>query len=171
MKRNIFIFTITIGMILLLSAFSFNDSFPRSYHHKFTKTTDLSKENIEGLFLNDKFNNEEILQKYGKRVEQSRNVTDYDYFDLKPGIEIAVNKTGEITRFIVSNGNVETAEGLKIGDEKKDVIRAYGNNQYVRAEQGAEIIGYVDKKREISIEFWLFNDKVNLYKLDNNKMK
>ena len=50
MRRNIIIFSV-IGMILLLSVFSFNDTFPRSYHHTFTKTTDLSKENIEGLYI------------------------------------------------------------------------------------------------------------------------
>ena len=94
MKRNIIIFSI-IGVVFLLSAFSFNHTFPRLYHHTFTKTTDLSKENIEGLFLNNDFNSEEITKKYGKKTEQSRNVTGYDYFELKKGIEIAVNEKAD----------------------------------------------------------------------------
>ncbi|OKL36942.1 hypothetical protein BLL40_08160 [Domibacillus mangrovi] len=145
--------------------------FPRSYHHTFTKTTDLGKENIEGLFLNDDFYSEEISQKDGMKTEQSRDVTDYNYFELKKGIEIAVNKTGKITRFIINDRNLETAKGIKIGDKKDDMIKAYGNSHYSRSEQGADIIGYVDKKRDISIEFWLLEDKVNFYRLDNKSMK
>ncbi|MEI2471466.1 hypothetical protein V8V75_18155 [Peribacillus frigoritolerans] len=94
-----------------------------------------------------------------------RNVTNYDYFELKKGIEIAVNETGNITRFI------ETIKGIKIGDKKEDVIKVYGKNYYLRSEQGANIIGYVDKKRYTSIEFWLFDGKVDMYKLDNKSMK
>ena len=45
------------------------------------------------------FNNEEMTKKYWKKTEQSRNVTGYDYFELKKGIEIAVNEKGKITRF------------------------------------------------------------------------
>ena len=170
MKRNIIIFFI-IGVFLLLSAFSFNHIFPRSYHHTFTKTTDLSKENIEGLFLNDNFNREEITKNYGKKTEQSRNVTGYDYFELKKGIEIVVNEKGNIKRFIITDNNLETVKGIKIGDNKEDVIKAYGKNHYFRSEQGADIIGYVDKERNTSIEFWLFNDKVEFYKLDIKSMK
>ena len=169
MKRNIIIFSVIV-MALLLSAFSFNHTFPRSYHHTFTKTTDLSKENIEGLLLKDDFNSEEITKNYGKKTEQSRNVTGYDYFELKKGIEIAVNKQGTITRFIIDS-NLETVKGIKIGDNKEAVIKAYGKNHYFRSEQGADIIGYVDKERDISIEFWLFNDKVEFYKLDIKSMK
>jgi hypothetical protein len=170
MRQNIIIFT-TIGIVLLLSAFSFNHTFPRTYHHSFTKTTDLSKENIEGQLLNDDFYSEKITKKYGKETEQSRNVTGYDYFELKKGIEIAVNGTGKITRFIITDSNLETVKGIRIGDKKEDVIRAYGKNHYFRSEQGADIIGYVDKKSDTSIEFWLFDDKVEFYKLDNKSMK
>ena len=33
------------------------------------------------------------------------------------------------------------------------------------------MIGYVDKERDISIEFWLFNDNIEFYKLDIKSMK
>lgn len=32
------------------------------------------------------FKNEEMTKNYGKKIEQSRNVTGYDYFELKKGI-------------------------------------------------------------------------------------
>ncbi|ATP40767.1 hypothetical protein CSE16_12300 [Solibacillus sp. R5-41] len=170
MRRNIIIFIIFV-VVLLLSVFLFNHTFSRSYHHIFTKTSDLSKENIEGLFLNDDFYSEDITKRYGEKTERSRNVTNYDYFELKKGIEIAVNETGNITRFIITNSSLETIKGIKIGDKKEDVIQAYGENCYFRSEQGADIIGYVDKKSDTSIEFWLFDGKIVIYKLDNKSMK
>ncbi|PHA02246.1 hypothetical protein COE51_03060 [Bacillus pseudomycoides] len=171
MKRNIVIFII-IGIAFLLFVFSFDHTFPRSYHHIFTKPTDLGEENVEGLFLNDDFYSEKISQKYGEKAEQNRDVIGYDYFELKKGIEVAVNKTGKIKRFIITDSNLKTAKGIKIGDKKKDVIQAYGNNHYFRSEQGYDIIGYVDKKRGISIEFWLsYDDKVNFYIFDSKSMK
>ncbi|MDI2586243.1 hypothetical protein OR571_03640 [Psychrobacillus sp. NEAU-3TGS] len=171
MRLNIITIITIIGSILLFFAFSLNNNFPRSYHHAFTKTTDLSKENINGIFLNNDFYSQEITQEYGKKTEQSRNVTDYDYYELNRGIEVAVNKTGKISRFIITDSNLKTAKGIKIGNEKKDIIKEYGENYYFRTEQGANIIGYLDKKRKISLEFWLFDGKVNLYKLDNKSMK
>ena len=69
------------------------------------------------------------------------------------------------------DSNLETVKGIKIGDNKEDVIKAYGKNHYFRSEQGANIIGFVDKERNTSIEFWLFNDKVEFYKLDIKSMK
>ena len=49
MKRMI-ILVVSIGTILLLSTFTLHHTFPRSYHHIITKSTDLDEENIEGLF-------------------------------------------------------------------------------------------------------------------------
>ena len=170
MKR-IIIFLASIGIILLLSAFTLDQTFPRSYHHLITSSTNLGNENVDGLSLNDDFYSEIISEKYGKKTEQSRDVENYDYFELTNGIEVAVNKKGKISRFIVTDSNLETAKGIKIGDKKNDILQAYRENYYFRTEQGADIIGYVDKKRKISIEFWLFDDKVNFYQLDNKSMK
>ena len=66
---------------------------------------------------------------------------------------------------------METAKGIKIGDKKNDILQAYKENYYFRTEQGADIIGYVDKESKISIEFWLFDNKVIFYRLDNKSMK
>lgn len=90
MRRNIIV-SITMGIVLLLFTILLDHNFPRSYHHTFTKTTDLSKENIEGLYLNDNFNSEKITKKYGKISEQSRDVEHYNYYKLRKGIEIFKN--------------------------------------------------------------------------------
>ena len=104
------------------------------------------KRTLKVCSVNVDFFSEEISEKYGKKTEQSRDVTDFNYFELTNGIEVAVNKKGEITRFIVTDSNLETAYGIKIGDEKNDILKAYRDNYYFRSEQGANIIGYVDKK-------------------------
>ena len=147
MKRMI-IFVAFIGIILLLSVFTLDHTFPRSYHHLITSSTNLGKENVDGLSLNDDFYSEKISEKYGKMAEQSRDVENYDYFELTNGIEVAVNKEGKITRFIVTDSNLETAKGIKIGDKKNDILQAYRENYYFRTEQGADIIGYVDKEEK-----------------------
>ncbi|WP_129691035.1 DUF1131 family protein [Gottfriedia acidiceleris] len=170
MKR-IIIIVASIGIILLLTALTLDQIFPRSYHHLITSSTNLANENVDGLFVNDDFYSKKISEKYGEKTEQSRDVENYDYFKLNNGIEVAVNNKGKITRFIVTDSNLKTAKGIKIGDEKKAIVQAYGENDYFRTEQGADIIGYVDKKRNISLEFWLFDNKINMFRLDDKSMK
>ena len=68
MKRILLLlFLLQLELFFYYRAFSFNHTLSRSYHHTFTKTTDLGKENIEDPFLNDEFNSEEITEKYGKK--------------------------------------------------------------------------------------------------------
>jgi hypothetical protein len=169
MKRIIIV--AMIGIILLLSVFTLDQTFPRSYHHLITSNTNLGNEKVDGLSVNDDFYSNKLSEKYGEKTKQSRDVKNYDYFKLSNGIEVAVNNKGKITRIIVTNRNFKTAKGIKMDDEKKAIEQAYGDNNYFRTEQGADIIGYVDKKRNISLEFWLIDNKVNFFRLDNNSMK
>lgn len=155
----------------MLTAFTFDQTFPRSYHHLITNNTNLANENVDGLFVNDDFYSGKISEKYGEQTEQSRDVENYDYFKLSNGIEVAVNNKGEMARFNVTDSNLKTAKGIKIGDEKKVIIQTYGNNYYYRMEQGSDIIGYADKKRNISLEFWLSDNKVIFIRLDSITMK
>lgn len=169
MKKSIVI-CIAIGLFCLFFVYVFNNTFPRSYHHLFTKTTDLGKENVEGLVLHDSFYKKELVQKY-EDIEHSRDVEHYNYYQLRKGIEIATNHSNKITRFIITDDSLQTAKGIRIGQKKEDIIQAYGNHYYSRSEQGVNIIGYVDKKRESSIEFWLINDTVEFYRLDIKSME
>jgi len=170
MKR-IIIFIVSVGILLLLTAFTLDQTFPRSYHHLITNRTNLGSENVDGLSVNDDFSSEKISEKYGEKTEQSRDVENYDYFQLSNGIEVAVNNNGKITRFIVTDSHLTTSKGIKIGDDKKTIIQSYGEHYYFRSEQGSDIIGYVDKKRNKSIEFWLYDNKVHLFRLDHNSME
>jgi hypothetical protein len=169
MKRIIIV--ASIGIILLLSVFTLDQTFPRSYHHLITSNTNLGHEKVDGLSVNDDFYSNKLSEKYGEKTKQSRDVKNYDYFKLSNGIEVAVNNKGKITRFVVTDSDFKTAKGIKMYDGKKAIEQAYGKNNYFRTEQGADIIGYVDKKRNLSLEFWLFDNKVNFFRLDNNSMK
>lgn len=78
----------------------------------------------------------------------------------------------KIIRFVVNDKDIKTYKGIKINDSKESIIKLYGENYYERLEQGANIIGYVDKNNKTSIEFWLDEKEyVWLYRLDYNFME
>lgn len=170
MKKIIIIFT-TIISILLIGVFSLDQNFGRSYHHFFTKSTNLSKENVEYTYLDDEIDSEKIVSKYGEISEFSHDNELYNYYFLRKGIEIATNKNdSKIIRFVINDKNIKTEKGIKIGDKKDKIIELYGSNYYTRLEQGTNIIGYVDKEKNWSIEFWLGEDGLLFYRLDYNYM-
>lgn len=169
MKRKYYILFIMIAIILLGVKY-FDINFSRGYHHTFCKTTDLSNENVSGIYLGDKINDKEIEAQYGKITEFSHDNVMYDYYFLSENIEIATEKNDKkIIRFVVNDKNIESYKGVKIGDSEEGIIELYGENYYKRLEQGTNIIGYVDKNKKISIEFWLdHNNRVVFYRLDYN---
>jgi len=142
----------------------------RSFHHIFTQSTDLNGEEVEGLKLYDNISSDKIVSLYGKQIEQSRDVAKYNYFQLRKGIEVAVNSKGEILRFIITDRDLETAKEIKLGDSDIDVKNAYGNNYYYRREQGVDILGYIDKIKNTSIEFWMHDNKVVFIRFDDTSM-
>lgn len=50
MKR-IPLILITSVMVLMVFTIFFENTFPRGFHHLITRSTDLSHENIEGIYL------------------------------------------------------------------------------------------------------------------------
>lgn len=66
---------------------------------------------------------------------------------------------------------MKTARGIGVGHTRNEVLNAYGKNDYVRSEQGVKIIGYVDKETKTSIEFWLVDDVVDVYRYDIASME
>ena len=54
----------------------------------------------------------------------------------------------------------------EVGDKNDKIIELYGDNYYSRIEQGTNIIGYVDKEKDYSIEFWLGEEGVIFYRFD-----
>lgn len=141
-------------LVLVLSIFLYlKPSFPRSFHHFFTPSTNLTNENINGLYLFDNINDDKFLKIYSKPTNKSQDNEFYKYFKIQDGVVIATNHNGEIVRFIIGTG-IPTAKGIEMGDSIKKVKALYGRKYYKRLEQGVDIIGYVDKKHHQSLEFW-----------------
>lgn len=164
----------TLILLVVIIGISFpsiiSPNLGRSFHHTFAKSIDLSDEVVEELKLYDNVNSDKIISLYGKQTKQSQDNTMNDYFELRNGFEVIVNSKGDIIRFIARDKDLETAKGIKPGDSGIDVKNEYGSNYYYRREQGVEILGYVDKTRNTSIEFWMYDNKVVLFRLDDTSM-
>jgi hypothetical protein len=123
------------------------------------------------LCIDDEINSGKIVSKYGEISTLSQDNSLYNYYFLREGIEIATDKNGyKIIRFIINDNNVKSEKGISIGDSKEKIVDLYGENYYTRLEQGFNIIGYVDKEKDWSIEFWLAEGGVCMIRFDHNYM-
>ena len=73
MKKKLLLF---LGLLFIFVAF-FHLSFPRSYHHLLCKSTDLSKENINNIYLGESINDDNVISKYGYISKLSRDNVKY----------------------------------------------------------------------------------------------
>lgn len=168
MKKKLFI---VLGLLLMFAG-GFCLAFPRSYHHFLTQSTDLSKENINGIYLSESIKDDNVKSKYGYVNKLSQDNEKYNYYYLDEKIEVATEKyDNKIIRFVVNDDTIPTEKNIKIGDNKEKIIKKYGKHYYKRVEQGTNIIGYVDRKNKTSLEFWIYDDKVIFYRLDYNYME
>lgn len=130
----------------------------------FTKTTNLSGESLVGIQLYQSINSEEFIKKYGMNLKNIDNAL-YAYYDLGHGLQIATNKKKQVIRIAHSNGDTlyKTNKGISLGSSIDEVINAYGPNYYKRTDDQmpeSPVIGYVDHKRKVTIEFFNVNNKV-----------
>jgi len=161
------IFKIIIIILLLISCVIFGvyQYFQRSSSFRFTQTTNLSQENIDGLQMYHSIDNKEFAEKYGTNLKIIDNAL-FDYYKLSDDLEIATNKQRQIIRIIINtetNNTIKTSKGIGLGSSIDEVISAYGTNYYKRTEEQmpwSPVIGYVDHKRKVTIEFWNVKNKV-----------
>ena len=160
-----------LGLLFMFVAF-FHLNFLRPYHHFLCQSTDLSKENINGIYLGDSINDDNVKSKYGHINKLSQNNVKYNYYYLNKKVEVATEKYDDkIIRFVVNDKKIHTNKSIKIGDSKDRIIKSYGKNYYKRIEQGTDIMGYVDRKNKTSLEFWMYDDNIIFFRLDYNYMK
>ncbi|MCW1938933.1 hypothetical protein OMD49_00800 [Bacillus anthracis] len=143
----------------------------RSYYYSHTDFTDLSNESIGKMRLYDNIDEEVFRKEYGEPIKKIDNVY-YDYYYWQNGVEtvsiIEGKEKGKIVRLMIGEDvNLKTAKGIGIGSTKQDVISSYSSKYYERIEQGTAIIGYVDYKLHVTLEFWLGEGKVAHIRLDN----
>ncbi|MEY8192054.1 hypothetical protein AB4X15_20655 [Peribacillus simplex] len=156
-RKFIIVLIIIIGAALGFYVYS-------AFSEKLTKTTDLANESIGGFKVLDNISSPEFIREYGEPIDQDNNNA-YDYYYWKGGLKTASSNTdedkGKIMRLIISStdddpfeNSLQTSKGIKLGSKKADVLSKYGDHYYKSYEQGADIIGYIDHKRNITLEFW-----------------
>jgi glucan phosphoethanolaminetransferase (alkaline phosphatase superfamily) len=155
---------IIIIILILISCVVFGayQYFQRSSSFIFTKTTNI-EETISGLQLYDSIDSKEFVKEYGTNLKSLDN-TLYDYYSLNDSLVIATNKQKQIIRILANDkaiSTLKTGKGIKFGSQIDEVIKVYGENNYKRmSDIGVPVIGYVDKKRKINIEFFNYENKV-----------
>lgn len=123
---------------------------------------DLSAESVGGVNIGENIGGSSFTDKYHQPLDKQDN-TMYDYYEWEGGLRTASVNTGEakgtITRLIISGPDnpLTTAKGIHIGDSKEKVLSLYGKKYYKSGEQGADIIGYIDRKQTLTLEFWCVN--------------
>ncbi|WP_226085801.1 hypothetical protein [Mesobacillus sp. S13] len=143
---------IAITIILLTACDPFSKD--KMDFYSSAKSVDLSEENVKSISLSS--NEKEIMNIFGSpnevtEIENAKYLT-YD------GIEFGVIKQ-QVNRYYF-NRKFQTAKKIKIGDAAENVQHSYGEDYYERFEQGARIIGYFDKEKNMNIEFICYENKV-----------
>lgn len=99
----------------------------------------------------------------------------FDYYKLSDGLVIATNKNRQIIRIIIdgeSDSSIKTSKGINLESSVDDVIKAYGENYYKRKDDsGVPVIGYVDKKSKVTLEFFNYKNKVTMIRYDISSMQ
>jgi|GEM_PF-1867473 len=170
------IFRIIIITLLSISCITFGayQYSLRSSSFIFTKTTNFNEENIGGLQLYKSINSKEFIKKYGTNSQRIDN-TVFDYYKLNDGLVIATNKNRQIIRIIVddeSDKSIKTSKGITLKSSVDNVIKAYGTNYYKRMDDtGVSVIGYVDKKSKVTLEFFNYKNEVTMIRYDISSMQ
>lgn len=159
--------------IILITCFIFltlvsSCSRERSYYFKHAKNTDLSNEQVEGIKLDEKMD-DNFVNKNGKPVKHMET-DEYTYYRIKKNIIAIDKKNNRITRIMYSK-KTETSKGIKLDDPIDKAIKVYGDNYYKRVEQGTDIIGYVDQEKGWTLEFWHDNKNILIIRLDVKSME
>ncbi len=169
-RRKLFVITSLLYLFVILMFFysQFYLKFgPRQANYLWVKHTSLSEEKI-GLYSIG-----QDINSIQPKPEIKNNHDFYDYYSPRNGPSIATSKNDDkILRLWYADRKQElyTTKGISIGDSKEEVVLAYGHSFYKRKEQGLSIIGYVDKKLNHTLEFWFFEDKVDIIRLDLSSM-
>ncbi len=169
-------FRIIIITLISISCITFGayQYLQRSSSFIFTKTTNFNEENIDGLQLYKSINSKEFIKKYGTNSQRIDN-TLFDYYKLSDGLSIATNKDRQIIRIVIddeTDKSIKTSKNINLKNSVDDVIKAYGTNYYKRIDDtGVSVIGYVDKKSKVTLEFFNNQNKVTMIRYDISSMQ
>ncbi|MGZ4107761.1 MAG: hypothetical protein ACXVO1_10535 [Tumebacillaceae bacterium] len=175
MRRNIILSSvlvvITFAIVLVLGLTTLDG--PRQSHFITTSSTNLSGESINGIKLHQSVHDSSFATEYGSDLTNGSDNALYDYYQITDNIVFATEKHDDhIIRLIaLPSSTARTSKGIQTGDSIEKVKQLYGTHSYSRSEQGMDILGYVDKTNQETIEFWHWGSKVQIIRLDITSME
>jgi hypothetical protein len=141
---------------------------PRQAHYHRASSISLAGEKLGGLELL------EDMSRLTPLPSPDWQTKEYGYYSLSEGMTVAV-ALGEkrIVRIITSaiDSQVKTSRAIGTGATRAEVLQAYGTFFYERQEQGAPILGYIDKKLHYTLEFWFHGEQVQKIRYDLDWMR
>lgn len=138
----------------------------REYSFWHTKSTDLSIAKPYGYYLGESLDDDAFK---GKPMTKINNAM-YDYFQVDQGIVAAANKEHKLIRIVLNKDGMEVAKGIKVGSQLSDVMEVFGGAYYKRGEEQMSdpVVGYVDWKKDMTIEFWSKNGLITEIRIDRS---
>ncbi len=106
-----------------------------------------------------------------RTIMEEQVIEEYRYYECRDGHRVLTKQhSPEVIsiRYSLNDHDLKTSRGIGIGSSKTDVLQHYGLSYYTRAEQGEDIVGYVDKKNNYTLEFWFSGDMVSSIRLDRS---
>lgn len=123
-------------------------------------STDLKNEHLNQLFIYQEVN-DFFYDEHGKpaKTQKLNQESQAQLLEFEEGFKLVVDQNNKIVG-IYAGENFQTEKGISVNDPISKVKKEYGENYYVRAEQGVNVIGYVDHTVHLTLEFLHKNDKV-----------
>lgn len=138
---------------------------PRQSHYSHVSSSNLEHESLGGIQLL------QSIDSIAQEPKPNYDIERYQYYTLENETTVATAHGDDRIIFIsaYSDHSMKTGKGIYISSSQDEVIEAYGPSYYKRGEQGAEIIGYIDKINHRNLEFWMHDHKVNMirYSVDS----
>ena len=154
---------ISLSLLSIVLAGCNPSSKTKDEYYSSIKSTSLESENIKSLSIGDsRYEAADAFKKKPDFIEivEKPSYMTYVYGKSKEHYDVEFRiERNEISRYDLLSNKYHTEKGIHTGENKKDVIMAYGKNYYERKEDGAKIMGYADKPHKLTIEFAL--DKNN----------
>ncbi|AFS78477.1 hypothetical protein Curi_c14670 [Gottschalkia acidurici 9a] len=158
-RNYIIIFLIIIGTVIVFREINIDK-------YKKIKSTNLSKENINGVYLMQKYDAIKIENIFGELFSKSED-KDYSNYIYSP-VSLKVDRDNNIIGIytVKIDTSLKTTKGITKGISSEDVEKAYGNNflkkeysDFMGSSDGY-FITYADKNNKIRLSFE-FNEHSN----------
>ncbi|MBD0383321.1 hypothetical protein [Paenibacillus sedimenti] len=146
---------------------------PRQAHYTLAPSQSLQHEHFGGITLGQSIKKiKNVLP--SPTIMRKQDNDNYHYYNVDNGAIVATKAGSEaIVRIMIAanaGSSRTTTKGIGIDSKADEIKTAYGEPSYRRSEQGATIFGYLDKEAMIALEFWLFDERVTMIRLDLAEM-